>query len=120
MAAAQREATPEEVERRPAHMRCRALIGTSTKDDAVVEQCQEAIVYVIPNNDNGRTVKEDPGNVDGIWSKYDKTHRNEMLRNRTADLRDEDGHRAYGPQVILKGQTADTWIDPVEGGERYG
>ncbi len=108
---------PESVKRRPPDMRCWALIGTSTKDDAVVEQCQEAIVYVLPNG-NGRTVKEDPGNVDGHWSKYCKTHRNEMLRNRAVDKRNEDGNHAYGPQVILNTQTADPWLDPVEGGDR--
>ena len=106
---------PKVIARRQADMRCRALIGTSTKDDAVAEQCQEAIVYVLPN---GRTSKEDPGNVDGHWSKYCKTHRNEMLRNRAADKRTPEGNRAYGPQVILNTQTADPWIDPVEGGDR--
>ena len=110
--------TRETIDRRPPDMRCRALVGTSTKDDASVEQSQEAIVYVIPNNGNGRTVKEDPGNVAGHWSKYDKTHRNEMLRNRAVDKRDEDGNHAYGPQVIRNTQTADPWLDPVEGGDR--
>ncbi len=111
---------PEVVKRRQYDMRCRA-ITSGTKDDAVVDQCQEPIVYVIPGNGhNGkeRTVKEAPGNVDGRWSKYDKRHRDEMLRNRTADLRDDDGNRVYGPQVILNTQTADPWIDPVEGGDR--
>ncbi len=108
---------PEVAKRRPADMRCRALVGTSTKDDAVVEHCQEPTVYVLPNG-NGRTVKEDPGNAAGRWTIYCDTHYKTMLRNRTNDLRDEDGHRAYGPQCILKGQTADPWVDPVEGGKR--
>ncbi len=108
---------PEVVKRRQVNMRCRAILK-GTKTDAVVEQCQEAILYVLPNG-NGRTVPEDPGNVPaGHWSKYCKTHRNEMLRNRAADKRDDDGNHAYGPQVILNTQTADPWLDPVEGGDR--
>ncbi len=97
-------------------MRCRAIVA-GTKRDPVVQQCQNPIVFVLPN---GRTVKEDPGNGrGGYWSIYDTTHHAEMVTNQANDVRDENGHRAYGPQRILKQQQSDPWTDPVEGGTRW-
>ncbi len=109
--------TRDTVGRRPPDMRCRALIGTSTKDDAAVQQCQEPITFVLAN---GRMVKEDPGNGrGGYWSIFDAAHRQQKLDDRANDVRDDNGDRAYGPQRILKGQQADAWANPVEGGTRW-
>ncbi len=103
------------IARRPPNMRCAALVGVSTKDDAVVTQCQGPITFVLSN---GRMAKEDPGSG-GYWSIFDVAHRQQKLDDRAADVRDDNGDRAYGPQRILKGQTCDPWADPVEGGTRW-
>ena len=82
-----------------------------------MQQCQEPIVFVLPN---GRTVKEDPGNGrGGFWSIFDATHQAQHVDDSDADVRDADGFRVYGPQRILKGQIPDPWVDPVEGGTRW-
>ncbi len=101
-------------------MRCRA-IEVGTKRDAAVQQCQEPITFVLAN---GRMVKEDPGNRPAndslqYWSIFCATHRAQRNTDRAADIRDKDGHRDYGPQRIIKGQTPDAWADPVEGGTRW-
>ncbi len=103
------------IARRPPDMRCRALVGSSTKRDGTVTQCQNPIVFVLPN---GRMVKEDPGNG-GYWAIFDAAHRQQKLADRVDDVRDDNGDRAYGPQRIIKGQTSDPWADPVEGGTRW-
>ncbi len=113
-------ARPEVVKRRPPDMRCRA-IEFGTKRDPVVQQCQEPITFVLAN---GRMVPEDPGNRPAndslqYWSIFCATHRAQRNADRAADVRNENGDRVYGPQRILKGQGADPWIDPVEGGTRW-
>ena len=106
--------TRETIDRRPLDPRCYALVGTSTKYDEIVTRCQGRCVYI---TDRGEVLPENPG-VPGHWSKYDEVHRAEMLDNRAIDKRSAEGNRIYGPQVIMHGQTADPWIDPVEGGKR--
>ncbi len=101
-------------------MRCRA-IEVGTKRDAVVQQCQEPITFVLANK---RMAKEDPGTRDAFdsvqfWSIFCTIHRGQRNADRAADVRDAIGNRAYGPQRILKGQTSDPWVDPVEGGKRW-
>ena len=108
--------SPVTIARRPPNMRCRA-IKVGTKRDPVVQQCQEPITFVLAN---GRMVEEDPGyGRGGYWSIFDAAHRQQMLYDRAADVRNENGDRAYGPQRILKGQTPNPWTDPVEGGTRW-
>ena len=97
-------------------MRCRAIVS-GTKRDPVVQQCQEPIIFLLPN---GRMAKEDPGNGrGGFWSIFDAAHQQQHLDDTDNDVRDDNGDRAYGPQRILKGQTSDVWVDPVEGGTRW-
>ena len=97
-------------------MRCRAIVS-GTKRDPVVQQCQEPIVFVLPN---GRMVKEDTGNGrGGHWSIFDASHTQQVLDDQAADVRNENGNRAYGPQRILKEQRSDPWVEPVEGGTRW-
>ena len=108
------------IKRRPANMRCRA-IDNGTKRDAEVQQCQKPITFVTVS---GRMLPEDPGTRDendslAYWSIFCATHRGQRNADRAADIRDKDDHRDYGPQRILKGQTSDIWVDPVEGGNRW-
>ena len=113
--------TPREtIDRRPSDMRCRT-IKSGTKRDPVVQQCQEPITFILANK---RMVKEDPGTrpaYDSLqyWSNFCKVHQAQRNADRAADVRDDNGDRTYGPQRILKGQRADAWIDPVEGGTRW-
>ncbi len=105
------------VARRPPDMRCAALVGISTKRDSVVQQCQSPIVFVLPN---GRMVKEDLGNGrGGFWAIFDAAHLQQHRDDGANDVRDANDDRAYGPQRILKGQQADVWANPVEGGTRW-
>ena len=108
------------IARRPPDMRCRA-IKVGTKRDAAVQQCQEPITFVLAN---GRMVKEDPGTrpaLDSVqfWPIFCAVHQQQHLDDTANDVRSADGHRAYGPQRILKQQTSDVWADPVEGGTRW-
>ncbi len=102
-------------------MRCRALEPGFNKSDTDVNQCQEPIIFVLAD---GRMVKEDPGTRDendslNYWSIFCTVHRGQRNADRANDVRDANGHRAYGPQRILKGQTSDSWVNPVEGGTRW-
>ncbi|KKL75384.1 hypothetical protein LCGC14_2055430 [marine sediment metagenome] len=112
--------TTREIARRPSDMRCRA-IEIGTKRDPVVQQCQEPITFVLSD---GSMVSEDPGTRGeddslAYWSIFCVIHRTKRNVDRVADVRDEDGNRAYGPQRILEGQSADPWTESVEGGKRW-
>jgi len=101
-------------------MRCR-VIEAGTKRDTDIEQCQEPITFVLAN---GRMVEEDPGTRpadDSVqyFSIFCAIHRQQHLDDTVNDVRSVDGHRAYGPQRTMKGQRADVWVDPVEGGTRW-
>ncbi len=108
--------TTREVDRRPADMRCRAVVSGDKQDD-VVDRCQDPIVYALWA---GGTAKEDPGpdrdgNSIGYWSIYDGPHR--TANNAMWGMRNLKGNRV-GVQRILAHQTSDPWVDPVEGGKR--
>ncbi len=109
--------TTREIDLRVADMRCRALEPGSNKHDEFVQQCQEPLTFVLAT---GRMVPEDPGTRDindslAYFSIYCPVHR--AANNAMWGQRDARGNRV-GVQRILDFQTADAWIDPVEGGER--
>lgn len=91
----------------PPDTRCRAIIGTSTREDSHVTRCRRSIVHVA---DDGTMTVYNPDNLmdGGYWSIWCRQHRVMDLHAQACDShgtgpgRDPDGNRDVGPERILK------------------
>ena len=80
----------------PSDMQCRAIVGDSTRSDAVVDRCTRFVVLV-----------DDATNPEAeYWSIWCRQHRTQAQVVQLCGDRDPQGNRRVGPQRIMKGQVA--------------